>query len=107
MKNLGRKRLNFAVHSNQWFKSVEDLYKAKLPALLSLAKRHIYSADLALDVVHDALAKSLVYFQKHPEKKVREQIVHLQILKACKRANKYSVEFAFGLLNSDPIPTDE
>ena len=108
MINLGRKnRNNFAVHSNQWYPTVEALYRAKLPALLSLAKRHVYRHDLALDVVHDALAKSLVYFQKHPDKKVREQIVHFQILKACKRANKYSVEFASGLLNQDPEANDE
>ena len=99
-----RKRLAFNQVSKQWFPTVEALYKARLNALLAVASRYVYNKDLALDMVHDALAKSLAYFQKHPERKIRENIVHLLIIKACKKANKTSVEVPYGLMNGyEPI----
>ncbi len=63
---------------------------------MSLAGRHIYNRDLALDVVHDALAKAVKYFNEHPDRKVRENIIDWLILKACKKANKYSREIPAG-----------
>jgi hypothetical protein len=50
-------------------------------------------------MVHDALAKTLEYMNKHEGKKVSENIVRFLILKACKKQNKYSVELESGLLN--------
>jgi hypothetical protein len=76
----------------QWWPDVESLYKARLNHFLSVANRHIYNRDYSIDAVHDALAKSVEYLSKHPERKMREQIVDFQIIKACKRINKYSYE---------------
>ena len=59
----------------------------------------MYRKDLAIDMVHDALAKTLEYMNKHEGKKVSENIVRFLILKACKKQNKYSVELESGLLN--------
>lgn len=76
----------------QFFRTIEQLYKERLNAFLALASRHVYNRDHAIDIVHAALAKSLDYFKKHPERAAREQIVHWLILKECKRKNKESRE---------------
>lgn len=80
----------------QYFNSVEDLYTKQLDHFTALARRHVYNKDLALDVVHDAFAKALIYFNKHPSKKVRPQIMEWLVLKACKKVNKNSVEIPMG-----------
>jgi hypothetical protein len=61
-------------------------------AFLSLARKHIFNRDYAIDAVHDAFAKSVEYFNRYPENKVRESILNWLILKACKEYNKYSNE---------------
>lgn len=83
----------------QFFLTVEDIYKARLNSFLALASRHVYNKDHAIDVVHDAMVKAIEYFQKHPERKVREQIIRWLILKACKKQNRFSKEIPFGLMN--------
>lgn len=107
MKRLGRRPTGNIEFSKQWFPTVEALYKAKLNSLLALASRHLYQKDQAMDVVHNALVKSLIYFNKNPTKKVREQVVHLEILRACKRANRYCVEVPSGSMNYDPTESND
>jgi hypothetical protein len=79
-----------------YFNSVEELYEKRLERMLSVARKYIYNKDLALDVVHNALAKSIVYFQKHPDKKIQLQIVEFLIIKSCKKYNRYSPEMPSG-----------
>lgn len=89
----------------QWFPSIEAIYKQRMGAFLALAKRHVYNRDLAIDVVHSALAQSVEYFNKNPTRKVREDIINWRILKECKRVNKYSVEVPYGGFGDDePCP---
>ena len=80
----------------QYFKTVEEIYKTRLNSFLALASRHVYNKDLALDVVHNAITKSLEYKKKNPKMNVDEQIIRFLILKACKKMNKYSVEIPYG-----------
>lgn len=82
----------------QYFNTVEELYKNRFGVLTSVASRHIYNRDYAVDAVQDAFCKAVEYFNKHPEKKVRESIVIWLVLKACKKYNKFSVEVPFGLM---------
>lgn len=80
----------------QYFKTVEEIYEKRFNALLAVANRHVYNKDLSVDAVHDAFAKAIEYFNKNPERKVREQIMIWLVLKACKRLNKHSKEIPFG-----------
>ena len=98
---LNRKR--FTKHGTaQYFGSVEDMYKCRLNSFISLAGRHLYNRDYAIDAVHDAFIRAVEYFTKNPDKKVREHIMNFHILKACKKINKKnSWEIPYGLLNSD------
>lgn len=74
----------------QWFVSVEDLYVKRLNSLVAFARKHVYQNDSAIDIVHDAIVKSIEYFKKYPDKKVYERIVQYQILKLAKKHNRYS-----------------
>ncbi len=76
----------------QYFRDVDQVYRERLNAFVSLASRYVYNKDHAIDVVHSAVARSVAYFNKHPEKKVREQIINWLILKECKKKNKESRE---------------
>ncbi len=82
---------------SNFHRSIEDLYKNRLNALVKFAQGHVYRSDLAIDVVHDAISKSVEYFNRHPGKKVSERIVQFLILKACKKVNKFSIEIPSGL----------
>lgn len=84
------------VESYQYFDSIEQIYKARLGAFIKLARRHVYNPDLAIDVVHNALARSVKYFNDNPERKIREEVVRWLILKECKKMNKYSREIPVG-----------
>lgn len=79
-----------------YYSSVEDLYKHALNRLIVVASRHVYNKDLALDAVHNAVAKSVEYFAKHPERKIQLEIVEWLVIKSCKKMNKYSPELAMG-----------
>ena len=81
--------------------SLDLLYKNRLNALIAFASKHVYRKDMAIDMVHDAIAKSTEYFNKHPGKKVSERIVQCLILRACRKYNKFSVEVESGLMNYD------
>jgi hypothetical protein len=83
-------------YRTQYWNSIEEIYKARMGSFLKLASRHVYNKDLAIDCVHDALAKSVEYFNKHKERKVREDVINWLVLKACKKANKFSREVPFG-----------
>jgi len=91
----------YALNPRQWWPDVETLYKARLNSFLALAARHIYNKDHSIDVVQDAMVKTVEYFNKNPDRKIREQIVRWQILKAVKRANKYSREVPWGLFREE------
>ena len=79
-----------------YFNSVEELYKNRLNNLIRLADRFIYNKDYSIDAVHDAMAKSIEYFNKHPEKKVQAEIVEWLVIKACKKHNRFSQEITHG-----------
>jgi hypothetical protein len=51
--------------------------------------------------VHDAFAKAQKYFNDNPERKVRENILHWLVIKACKKLNKYSREVPFGVFREE------
>lgn len=76
----------------QFFRTIEQLYKERFNSFVSLAARHVYNRDHAVDVVHSALARSIEYFNKHPERNAREQLVNWLILKECKKKNRESKE---------------
>ncbi len=84
------------INPKQYYKSVEDMYNARLNYFIKLASRHVYNKDLAIDVVHDAFAKTLEYFKKHPENKVRPQIMEWWVLKCAKKTNRFSREIPSG-----------
>ena len=64
--------------------------------MVFVANKYIYNKDYSIDAVHDGLAKSVEYFNNHPDRKVQLEIVEWLIIKACKKLNRYSRE----------IPTD-
>lgn len=76
-------------------------------AFLALASRHVFNKDHAVDAVQDAVVKTVEYFKKNPDRKIREQIVRWQVLKACKRINKYSKEIPYGLMNESYVEQDD
>lgn len=82
--------------TNQYFTSVEEIYRTRFNAFVALASRHVYNKDLAIDVVHNAMVKTLEYKSKRPKMNVDERIIRFLILKACKKMNKYSVEVPYG-----------
>lgn len=84
-------------YPKQYFKSLEEIYRLRFGAFLSLANRHIYNKDYAIDAVHEAFEKSVEYFNKNTTRKVREQIIQWRILRACKRLNKYGKEVPVGI----------
>jgi DNA-directed RNA polymerase specialized sigma24 family protein len=90
----------------QYFTTVEDLYKNQFMHFVKIAGRHVYNRDLAIDVVHDAFIKSLEYFKKHPEKKVRPHIMEYLVLRAAKRKNRESKEIPSGLNPYSVYETD-
>ncbi len=77
---------------SQWFLTVEDLYKKRLDYLVSFARRHVYQSDSSIDVVHDAIVKSIEYFNKPQNKgrKVYIRNIEYQILRLARKHNKYS-----------------
>lgn len=79
-------------YRKQYWPDVESLYKARLSHFISIANRHIFNRDYSIDAVHDAVVKAIEYHTKHPERKIREQIVEFLVIKACKKLNKYSAE---------------
>ena len=87
---MSDKRPDFSNPRSQWFFTVDDLYAKRLDSLVSFARKHLYQTDSAIDIVHDAIVKSIEYFKNNPGKKVYERIVQYQILKLCKKHNKYS-----------------
>lgn len=80
----------------QYFQTIEEIYKTRFGSFVALASRHVYNKDLAIDVVHNALVKTLEYKKKRPKMNVDERIIRFLILKACKKMNKYSVEVPYG-----------
>ena len=86
-------------NSAAFWPNLDALYKARLNSFLELAGHHIYNRDHAIDVVHNAFAKSVSYFNKNPNKKVSEFIVRNLILRACKKENRFSREKPAGLMN--------
>lgn len=54
-----------------------------------------------MDAVQDAFVKAQEYFKKNPDRKVRENILHWLVIKACKKLNKYSREIPVGLFRED------
>lgn len=86
------------INPKQFWLTVDEIYKKRLNAFLSTARRHSYNQDEAIDIVHAALAKSITYFKKkkNADRKVREQIVHWLIIKECKRHNRGSIEVPYG-----------
>lgn len=107
---MSHRRPNFKSPS-AWFISVDELYAKRLDYLISFARRHLYQTDSAVDTVHDAIAKSIEYFNR-PEnktKKVYQRNIEYAILRLCKKHNKYSsVEKTNGLMgiNGDTLNDD-
>ena len=87
------------INDRQYFKDIETAYRLRFNALYVTACKHIYNKDLAVDAVHDAFTKATEYFNKHPERKIRENILHWLTIKACKKINKFSREIPVGLFN--------
>lgn len=90
-------RKKWAVNSRQYFPSVDEMYKSRLNLFLARARCQVYNKDHAIDAVHDALIKTIKYFNKYTDKKVRAQVMLWNIDKACKKINKYSKEIPYGL----------
>ena len=93
---LELKTYSIAGNVKQYFDTVESLYKQRLNRMVFVANKYIYNKDYSIDAVHDGLAKSVEYFNNHPDRKVQLEIVEWLIIKACKKLNRYSRE----------IPTD-
>lgn len=89
------------INPRQYFKDLDTAYKVRFNALLSTACRHIYNRDYAVDAVQDAFVRAQVYFKDHPDRKVRENILHWLVIKSCKRLNKYSREIPYGAFMND------
>ena len=72
---------------DNYFKSVEDIYKRRLSSLVKFAHTNLVQHDQALDVVHDALTKTLVYLNRRPKAKISEKLVRTLIFRACTKKN--------------------
>lgn len=69
-------------------------------SFLSTANKHIFNREYAIDAVHDAFAKAQQYSNKNPGRNFREQILHVLIIRACRKYNKrFSAEIPYGSLN--------
>lgn len=91
-----------ALHKNQYFKTLDEIYKVRYNALLSTANKHIFNRDYAFDAVQDAFVKAVIYHNKHKGRSFREQILHVLVIRSCKKINKkFGVEIPSGLLNED------
>lgn len=97
----------YKINPKQYWPSIDAIYRARMNAFLALASRHVFNKDHAIDAVQDAMVKSVEYFKDKPDRKIREQIIRWQVLKACKRINKYSKEIPYGLFREDYSETDE
>lgn len=95
------------INPKQFWLSIDHIYRHRMESFLALASKHVYNKDHAIDCVHDALAKTQEYLNKHPERKVREMIVRFLILKACKKKNKESREIPSGFMDDNGIQESE
>ncbi len=87
-------------HQPQYFTKLEDLYKLRMGSFMQTANMHIFNKDYAMDAIHDAFAKAQVYHNKNPERNFREQIMHVLIIRSCRKYNKkYSQEVSFDRIN--------
>lgn len=79
------------------YDSLDLAYKDLSERLTSIARRHIYNRDYAVDAVHDAFVKAAEYVQKNPKRKVSGFLIARELMRACRRLNKRS---------SVEVPTD-
>ena len=70
------------------YNTVDELYRERIAYLISIASSRLKNSDLAIDVVHDVLAKSVKYFNDNPGNKVSERIIRLNIARECKKRNR-------------------
>lgn len=74
------------------FNTLEEAYKALVPSLVSYASKHIYNKDYAIDAVQDAFVKAQIYLSKHPGARISGFLLKREVIRACRRLNKYSIE---------------
>ncbi len=86
-------------HEPQYFTTLDQIYKERMNALMSTANKHIYNRDYSIDAVQEAFVKAVVYHNKHPDRNFREQIMHVLVIRACRKINKrFSAEIPSGLM---------
>lgn len=76
------------INPKQWWKDLDTIYRNRFGSLTAVASKYVYNKDHAVDIVHDAFAKAQEYFNKNPDRKVREQILVWLVIKAAKRKNR-------------------
>lgn len=85
------------INPKQYFKSLEDLYKLRMGSFMQTANKHIFNRDYSIDAIQDAFTKAQTYHTKHPDRNFREQILHVLVIRACRKYNKkYGAEIPFG-----------
>ena len=72
----------------RYFNSIEDAYKQNISGFISIARRNLKNTDYSIDIVHDAFAKAVMYFNKNPNRKVHTYVLEQLIIRACKKQNR-------------------
>ena len=84
------------------FNTLEEAYKALVPSLVSYASKHIYNRDYAIDAVQDAFVKAQIYLNKRPTARVSGFLLKREVIRACRRLNRYSVELPTDFTTTHP-----
>lgn len=87
------------------YNNIDEAYKKATPRLVSIAKTYLYNSDYAIDCVHQAFEKALVYLRKHPKAKISDFLLVRETMAAVRRDNKhYATEVSRVIQDDDNGP---
>jgi DNA-directed RNA polymerase specialized sigma24 family protein len=71
------------------YDTIEEAYKEAFEPLLTYAKRHLYNKDEAIDCVHDAFEKWMVFANNSKKAEtISVYLLYREVMRACRRRNK-------------------
>lgn len=96
LKKPVSRELNTVLDKKKVYDNAEEAYAMLFGPLQKFARSKLYRPDLAIDAVHDAFERALVYLSKKPEAKLSAFILFRETIRACRRINRFSVEVPSG-----------
>jgi DNA-directed RNA polymerase specialized sigma24 family protein len=70
------------------YSTMEEAYKAEFSRLVSSAKTLLINKDYAIDCVHDAFEKVLLYVSKRPGSRINGFLLLREVSRAAKKYNR-------------------